>query len=834
MSIIGINRKEPVSEMPMLISREFVVFPHTQFPYFTSNPEIAKIIKAAFSQKRMLFFAYPQHADSSEAIQEKGLEIYRVGTVVKIIQMTETQTGALRFTGDALYRAAISKTQLSQDIDMVWVSAINENHTIEGDSGLLMGTVRRSFQNLQSFQKKISREAIQRINQAEYPDKLVDLIAASLNLQNDIKVELIQLINTEARLRQLSVLVETEIAMMKLQTDIQRRVKERIEQTQKEYFLNEQLKQIHKELGRDNDTADEAEELYRQIKEQNPPQEVLSKARKEADRLRKLQAMAPESGVLRTYLEWLADIPWSNKTEDHFDISRAKQILDADHYNMKKAKERILDYIAVRGIRGDLKGPILCLVGPPGTGKTSLGRSVARTLNRDFIRISLGGVRDEAEIRGHRKTYVGALPGKIIQSMRKAGTINPVFLLDEIDKLGADFRGDPSSALLEVLDPEQNSTFSDHYLEVPYDLSQVLFISTANSLHTIPSALRDRMEIIEIPGYSDIEKFHIAEKFLIPKQLKENGLEKSGISFQKSAVFKLIQTYTRESGVRNLERTIGSVIRKLARNYLSKIKISNSLTDEQISGIRKVVTHQSLHRLIGKPLFNKEQINQLFIPGIANGLAWTEMGGQLLTVEVSLMPGSGNLILTGNLGDVMKESARISLSFIQAHSDEFNFDPQLLKQKDIHVHVPQGAIPKDGPSAGVTLTTAMLSAILNVPVTENISMTGEITLTGRILAIGGVKEKILASHRNGITTVLLPYDNKDDADEDIPGEVLDTISIHYIQNFRDTLAFTLPKILSVRDDESADENASPQSETDTPPAILPDSSSNTDIKDYIQ
>lgn len=834
MSIIGINRKEPVSEMPMLISREFVVFPYTQFPYFTSNPEIAKIIKAAFSQKRMLFFAYPQHADSSEAIREKGLEIYRVGTVVKIIQMTETQTGALRFTGDALFRAAISKTQLSQNIDMVWVSAINENHTIEGDSGLLMGTVRRSFQNLQSFQKKISREAIQRINQAEYPDKLVDLIAASLNLQNDIKVELIQLINTEARLRQLSVLVETEIAMMKLQTDIQRRVKERIEQTQKEYFLNEQLKQIHKELGRDNDTADEAEELYRQIMEQNPPQEVLAKARKEADRLKKLQAMAPESGVLRTYLEWLADIPWSNKTEDHFDISRAKLILDADHYNMKKAKERILDYIAVRGIRGDLKGPILCLVGPPGTGKTSLGRSVARTLNRDFIRISLGGVRDEAEIRGHRKTYVGALPGKIIQSMKKAGTINPVFLLDEIDKLGADFRGDPSSALLEVLDPEQNSTFSDHYLEVPYDLSQVLFISTANSLHTIPPALRDRMEIIEIPGYSDIEKFHIAEKFLIPKQLKENGLEKSGISFQKSAVFKLIQTYTRESGVRNLERTIGSVIRKLARNYLSKIKISNSLTDEQISGIRKVVTRQSLHRLIGKPLFNKEQINQLFIPGIANGLAWTEMGGQLLTVEVSLMPGSGNLILTGNLGDVMKESARISLSFIQAHSDEFNIDPQLLKQKDIHVHVPQGAIPKDGPSAGVTLTTAMLSAILNVPVTENISMTGEITLTGRILAIGGVKEKILASHRNGITTVLLPYDNKDDADEDVPGEVLDTISIHYIQNFRDTLAFTLPDILSCSDDESAGEDASTPSETDTPPAILPDGSSNTDIKDYIQ
>jgi ATP-dependent Lon protease len=792
MSIIGISRKDEILEMPLLVSRDVVVFPHIHFPYFTSNKEIVKVLKAAFSLNRQLFFAYPQHPDDAEVIKEKGLEIFRVGTVVKIIQLTETQNGSVRFTGEGQFRAAIVKAMLSPDVDMVRVSALAEQKDSEGEIGLLMGTVRRSYQNLQTFQKKMPREAVARITEAEYPDKLVDLIASTLNLQTDMKVELIQIISSEQRLQQLSVLIETELAMAKLHHDIQNRVKERIEQTQKEYYLNEQLRQIHRELGREEDTADEAENLYSQIRDKGAPEEVLAKARREADRLRKLQPTAPEAGVLRTYLEWLSDIPWSFSSDDHFDISRAAQILDEDHYNMKKPKERILDFIAVRGIRSDLKGPILCLVGPPGTGKTSLGRSVARTLSRSFIRMSLGGVRDEAEIRGHRKTYVGALPGKIIQSMKRAGTMNPVFLLDEIDKLGSDFRGDPSSALLEVLDPEQNSAFTDHYLEVPYDLSHVLFIATANTLHTVPPALRDRMEVIEIPGYSDIEKYWIAEKFLVPKQLKENGLEESGITFQKSALFRLIHSYTRESGVRNLERIIGSVIRKTARSYLEEESIRRTLTREEIQEIRKTVTAKGLQRLIGKPLHSSDNAPQTGIPGIARGLAWTEMGGQLLTVEAALMPGSGSLILTGNLGEVMKESARISLSFIRARIRDFGIDPRILQENDVHVHVPQGAIPKDGPSAGITITHAILSCLLDRPLSEGISMTGEITLTGRILPVGGVKEKVLAAYRNSIAAVLLPEENRDDAGEDIPREVRDSLRIHYIGTFTDALEYTLP------------------------------------------
>lgn len=797
MSIIGFTKKNETEEIPLLISREFVVFPHMHFPFFTSNNEISAIIKAAFSRNRLLFFAYPKHSDDPEEIRKSGVQLFRIGTVVKIVQMTETRTGAVRFSGEGLYRASIISPPLklrSGEIDMIEYSPVPETQEIEGDTGLLMGNVRNAFQNLQGYQKKLSREAIQLINRAEFPDKLIDLAAASLNLQNDIKVELIQITECTKRLRQLSIIIETEIAMMKLQGEIQRKVKDRIEQTQKEYFLNEQLRQINKELGKEKDITSEAEELYKLIADKNPPEEVLKKAKRESERLQKLQPMAPETGVLRTYLEWLSDIPWSNRTEDQFDVSRAAQILDADHYNMKKAKERILDYIAVRAIRGDLKGPIICLVGPPGTGKTSLGRSIARTLNREFIRISLGGVRDEAEIRGHRKTYVGALPGKIIQSMKKAGTINPVFLLDEIDKLGSDFRGDPSSALLEVLDPEQNGAFSDHYLEVPYNLSQVLFISTANSLHTIPAALRDRMEIIEIPGYSDIEKFHIAEKFLIRKQLTENGLEESQISFQKSAIFRLIHEYTRESGVRSLERILGTVIRKIARNFILKTRASYPIPVEEIRELKRSITPKSLPKLIGKPVFTNEELNQNLIAGITHGLAWTEMGGQLLTVEASHMEGDGNLILTGNLGEVMKESARISLSFLQAHADEFHIPLEMLKKRNIHVHVPQGAIPKDGPSAGITLTHAILSSLLDKPLASLVSMTGEITLTGRIMAIGGVKEKVLASYRNGITTILLPKENRKDAEEDLPKEVLDSITIHYIQDIREALAITFPDL----------------------------------------
>jgi len=512
----------------------------------------------------------------------------------------------------------------------------------------------------------------------------------------------------------------------------------------------------------------------------------MERAEKEAGRLSKLQPMSPESGVLRTYLEWFADLPWSNKSEDNRDIDLAERILDEDHYDMKKPKERVLDFLAVRQLQDKAKGPILCFVGPPGTGKTSLGRSVARALNREFIRVSLGGVRDEAEIRGHRKTYVGALPGKIIQSLRKAGTVNPVFLLDEIDKLSNDFRGDPASALLEVLDPEQNSTFMDHYLEVPYDLSRIMFITTANSIHSIPPPLRDRMELIEIPGYTDLEKEQIARKFIIPKQLTENGLAWADVQFQRPAVLSLIRIYTMESGVRNLERQIAGIIRKIAREAVKEGYLPSD--EDPRPQFKVVIAEKSLKKYIGPPLFESDLVYKSTAPGLAHGLAWTEMGGKILPVEVSLLPGEGKLILTGSLGDVMKESAQIALSFIRSHAEDFELSQDFQKETDIHIHVPQGAIPKDGPSAGITLTAATLSSLTSRPVRPSTAMTGEITLTGRLLAIGGIKEKVLAAYRNNMDTVVMPEENRKDIEE-LPKEVKSRVSFRFFSTVSDALEF---------------------------------------------
>ncbi len=780
-------------ELPLVTSRELVVFPHMIVPYFSSASEISAGIERAMEQNRLVFFAFPkaQRGDDSD---ESENELCTVGTVVKILQIFKLKNDSIRMLAESLYRAEIQSTHTASDeIAFARIKPILEHKIIDSDISLLMSNLRESFETYGSYLKKMPSEIAKKVNDAEHGDELVDIICSYVPFQREIKLELLQLTDTVERLRQLSILLETEIEMKKLQGEIQNRVKEKLERAQKEYFLNEQIRQINKELGKEQDEADEADELLKRIKARNPSDEIIEKASKEANRLRKLQAMAPEYGVIRTYLEWLGDLPWSETTEDNYDIIRAKQIMDEDHYNMIKPKERILDYLAVRSIQKQIKGPILCLVGPPGTGKTSLGKSVARTMGRAFIRISLGGIRDEAEIRGHRKTYVGALPGKIIQSMKKAGTKNPVFLLDEIDKMGSDFRGDPSSALLEVLDPEQNSAFNDHYLEVPYDLSQVLFIATANSLHTIPAPLRDRMEIIEIPGYSDFEKLAIATQFLIPKQLRENGLTEETIVFRKDAIMRLIHDYTMESGVRNLERTIATVIRKIARMY-----VINQQGTHKIDHFKKIITAKNLLKILGKPLYTNDLINTIPTPGLANGLAWTEMGGRLLSVEAVLMPGSGKLILTGNLGDVMKESARISLSYIQSHSKELSIDPEIVNSHDIHIHVPQGAIPKDGPSAGITLCTALFSVFTNTPVPIKYSMTGEITLTGRILAIGGVKEKILASYRNGIKHIILPEKNRKDAMEDLPKKVLDDISIYYVKTIQETLQILFPEICNTK------------------------------------
>jgi ATP-dependent Lon protease len=772
-------------ELPLIQARELVIFPHTLVPFLSDSPQTSVIINRAMTQDRLVFFAYPR------AVQHEGFtsRYEPIGTVVKIIQVFKLKNNTIRLLGEALYRAELTSEQIAaDDIPYARIRPIIHGPSDDQQLLLLMQSIKQAFTSYSTTTGNIPDELKQKITNADQGDLLVDLICSHMPLQADLRMELLQLVDTRERLQRLALLIDTEISLLDLKNEIQSNVKKRLEQAQKEYFLHEQIRQINKELGREQDESDEADELLKQIMAKNPPEEVARKAEKEANRLRRLQSASPESGVIRTYLEWLSDLPWDTLSQDNYDITRAQQILDEDHYNMIKPKDRILDFLAVRSIQQSIKGPILCLTGPPGTGKTSLGKSIARTMGREFIRVSLGGVRDEAEIRGHRKTYIGALPGKIIQSLKRAGTKNPVFLLDEIDKMSSDFRGDPASAMLEVLDPEQNSTFSDHYLEVPYDLSQVLFIATANSLHTIPAPLKDRMEIIEVPGYSDLEKYQIATGFLIPKQLKENGLGDSRVTFRKDAVMRIIHEYTMESGVRQLERTMASVMRKVARIYVAE----HSRVDG-VTGFTKAVTARQIPKLIGKPLYTQDLLHAHTAPGLAHGLAWTEMGGRILSVEAVLFPGTGKLILTGNLGEVMKESARISLSYIQSHALELSIDPKRISEHDIHIHVPQGAIPKDGPSAGITLTVALYSALAGVSVPSDVSMTGEMTLTGTILPIGGVKEKVLASYRHGIKRILLPVQNESHARDDIPDSVRADLQLYYMERIEDALRLLFPK-----------------------------------------
>jgi ATP-dependent Lon protease len=634
-------------------------------------------------------------------------------------------------------------------------------------------------------------------------------------MPNEKKMEFLTGKENKIRLENLAITLEMENEVITLKNSINGRVKRKLEKTQKEYFLNEQLKEIQKELGSEDNDPSGSKELEEKILAMDLPEEVQNKALKELKRLSRLQPMSPESGVLRTYLEWITDLPWGISTEDNKSLRAAADILDRDHYDLKKAKERILDFIAVRQLKKNLKGPILCFAGPPGTGKTSLGRSVAKALNREFIRISLGGVRDEAEIRGHRKTYVGALPGKIIQSLKKAKTENPVFLLDEIDKMNSDFRGDPAAALLEVLDPEQNSTFVDHYLEVPFDLSKVMFITTANSLHNIPNPLLDRMEIINIPGYTDFEKLEIASRFIIPKQLEENGLEKAEITMSDESILKIIRSYTMESGVRNLEREISQVIRKITRkaivDYQSRggryvINTAAMHENQQIYSVRNIddstfldipsiklhITPEMINQFLGKEKFSESDLKDEQKSGIATGLAWTEMGGRVLPVEVKLFEGTGKLILTGKLGDVMKESAQIAFSFLKSNSETLGITPDFSKDKDIHIHVPEGAIPKDGPSAGITITAALLSAIKDIPLKSGIAMTGEITLTDSLLPIGGLKEKVLAAHRYKQHSVLIPEKNRGDKDE-LPQEIQDAMTFYFCSSVKDALVKLFPE-----------------------------------------
>ena len=863
------TRKAGKQELPLVPLRELVIFPHMVVPFFVGRPGSIRAVEDAMNGDRLIFLAC-QKKDVDDPKEE---EIYPAGTVGRILQMLRLPDGNVRVLAQGEERGIIQRYLHANNAFHVQIKVIEERREITPQVTALMESVHEAFKRYAKFQKKIPPEAITAIERAEFADKLVDLICANIPLKVAKKVELLQIEETAERLEAIAVTLESENELLALQNKINLKVKKRLEKNQKDYFLTEQLKEINRELGRDDGDASGAQELEKRIREKNPPQEVLDKSLKECRRLSKLQPMSPESGVLRTYLEWIADLPWHDASDDNRDIDLAARILDEDHYDMKKPKERILDFIAVHQLKERMKGPILCFVGPPGTGKTSLGKSVARALGRQFVRVSLGGVRDEAEIRGHRKTYVGALPGKILQSMKKSGTVNPVFLLDEVDKISSDFRGDPASALLEVLDPEQNNSFMDHYLEVPYDLSHVLFITTANSAFTIPHPLRDRMEIIEIPGYTEFEKLKIATDFIIPKQLLENGLEWADVRFRRDAILKIIRGYTMESGVRSLEREIAGVIRKIAREAIRKgftsppsgsgpqtapaeaadapqgapqaVEFSASPTpieterhevrkagvpsnteedtadgseapvaeapgqdDEETGGptdgnhahrgaqpyapspargpFATVVTPSSIVRYLGNPKFQGDIVYREPRAGLAHGLAWTELGGTLLPVEVAVLDGPGDLILTGSLGEVMKESARTALSFLRVHYRRFKLPADFQKDKDIHIHVPEGAIPKDGPSAGITLAAALLSAFSGEPIKQGYAMTGEITLTGRLLPIGGVKEKVLAAHRNRMHTVLMPEANRKDIEE-LPREVLASMKFVFAGNALEAL-----------------------------------------------
>ncbi|MDR2069210.1 MAG: endopeptidase La [Spirochaetaceae bacterium] len=755
----------PPEEFPLLPLRGLVLFPHTMLPVFiTYKPGIAAVEEALKREHRLFAACLKDSIETGET--------YPVGTVVRIVQYLKLPDNTFRVVLQGEYRAAISSVQKFNTHGMVRLEPIrpvSSGDLPDPEMTALIRTVQKSFVQYAELSKKINTETITAVEKIENPERLGNLVSHAVAVKVERKIKLLSIAGTAERLEAILETLELENEIFGIQKSINGKVKSRMEKTQREYILHEQLKEINKELGKD-EGEDEFADLERSIEDRHPPEEVLLKAKKEIARLRKLQPLSPEAGVLRGYLEWISDLPWRESSVDSGNLTEAEQILNEDHFDMHKAKERILEYIAVHRLTafsGDgnpdvsrIRGPILCFVGPPGTGKTSLGKSVARALGRSFVRISLGGVRDEAEIRGHRKTYVGSLPGKILQSMRKAGTINPVFLLDEIDKLSSDFRGDPASALLEVLDPEQNRTFTDHYLEVPYDLSKVLFITTANSLHQIPYPLLDRMEIIEIPGYGEREKLAIAQQFLVPKELEENGLGQASIRFKDEAILEIIRHWTMESGVRGLEREIARCIRRIARKAVEREYGKNP--ERPMSSFKKIIRPEDLEKLLDRRKYKHDVVFKEARVGVSYGLAWTETGGTMLPVETVKFEGTGELFITGNLGDVMKESARIALSYLRSAQDRYKFTVTDVGKTDFHIHVPEGAIPKDGPSAGITLAASLLSTLCGIPPKPGTAMTGELTLTGRVLPIGGLKEKLLAAGRNGMERVLLPADNRDE------------------------------------------------------------------------
>ena len=757
--------------VPLLPLRELIVFPHEVYPIFVGRQKSIKALEAAEAQKKPILLA----AQKDARVAEPGPDdIYAVGTLGVVVQLLRLPDGTVKALLEGKKRARVMRYVGEDEFFKVEVEEIEEVNDRSTEVEALMRSVNTTFDNYVRLNKKIPPEMVTSIAAVDDPAYLADKLVGHLGIKLEDKQSLLECTNAAERLERILGYMRSELEILEVEKRIRSRVKKQMEKTQKEYYLNEQMRAIQKELGEKDEFKNEIQELEDKLRQKKMPAEAREKCEREIKKLKMMSPMSAEATVVRNYLDWFLALPWFEYTEDKLDIKEAERILEEDHYGLEKVKQRILEYLAVQTLVGQLKGPILCLVGPPGVGKTSLGKSVARATGRKFVRVSLGGVRDEAEIRGHRRTYIGALPGKVIQSMRKAASGNPVLLLDEVDKMSTDFRGDPSSALLEVLDPEQNNTFNDHYLDCDYDLSKVMFITTANTLDRIPRPLQDRMEIIRLPGYTEAEKLQIAKKYLLHKQLEANGLRPENIEFSDKAILGIVRHYTREAGVRNLEREVASVCRKVAVEVVK--------TDRN-AHVR--ISASSLQKFLGPPKFRYGMAETLPQIGVATGLAWTEMGGEILSVEVTIVPGRGKLTITGQLGDVMQESAQAALSYVRSRATALGLSSAFHKI-DIHIHIPEGAIPKDGPSAGITLATALVSALRRIPVRSDLAMTGEVTLRGRVLPIGGLKEKVLAAHRAGIKTILIPKENEKDIEE-IPQQVLKAVTILKVEHMDDVL-----------------------------------------------
>ncbi|MCW8858519.1 MAG: endopeptidase La [Deltaproteobacteria bacterium] len=747
---------------PLLPLRDIVIFPYMVVPLFVGRKQSIGALEKAADEDKMIFLI--SQIDPKVDNPEED-DLYRIGTVGKVVQLLKLPDGTVKVLVEGVWRGHMSTFLNEEDMLQAQVEPLEEDIADSSEVEAVMRAINSTFESYVALSKKVPVEVSSTISGIEDPSRLADAVAGHLQIPIADKQEVLELLDPAQRLEHLLVLLEQEIEILQVESRIRSRVKSQMERSQKEYYLNEQMRAIQKELGEQDEFKQEILHFEEQIKKKRMSKEATEKIQAEMRKLKMMSPMSAEATVVRNYIEWLLALPWQKGTKDRHDLTKAEEILEADHYGLQKVKERVLEYLAVQALVKQIKGPILCLVGPPGVGKTSLGQSIAKALQRKFVRVSLGGVRDEAEIRGHRRTYIGAMPGKIIQGLRKVGVNNPVFMLDEIDKMSTDFRGDPSSALLEVLDPEQNNSFADHFLDVDYDLSQVLFVATANNLHAIPRPLHDRLEIIRIEGYSEEEKLHIARRYLLGKQIKAHGLKQDNVRFSDRAIYEIIRRYTRESGVRSLDRNIASVMRKFAKKALLEG------TDKLLK-----IGESQVQKYLGVAQYQygiREKEDQV---GVATGLAWTETGGELLSIEVTTLPGQGKLTITGQLGEVMQESAQAAMSYIRSRWQELQLEKDFYSKLDIHLHVPEGAVPKDGPSAGITIATALASALTGRRIKKDLAMTGEVTLRGRVLAIGGLKEKLLAARRGGITKILIPADNKKNLTE-ISQQILKSLSI---------------------------------------------------------